>query len=260
MQQLCIFFISEFTKIIATTGWDGFYSLSSTEIIDLNGTCSVSLPDYPMKLDGATGLYVDGKIVICGGGFPNANRKCYQLKKGGKTFELVFTMESAVRYAKSIVHQGYMIRSGGYYNGYYNGDVNISGTAEFINHQISNNTVPKPQILLPEPVSQHAIVNINQFNSFLIGGITGSESNKEAYSSRTYFYKNMKWKAGPKLNIGRKDLTAGVLTDHETNKQHIAVVGGTNGIMLNSVEILFQGLHFWNKGMFVHYLNNFQQK
>ena len=222
--------------------------MSTTEIIDLNGTCTVSLPDYPLKLDGATGVYVDGRIVICGGGYPDANKKCYQLEKGGETFELVFTMEANVRYPKSIVHQGYMLRTGGYYNG----EVNISGTAEYINHQISNITAPKPMILLPEPVSQHAILNINQFKSILIGGIT----DRAAYLRRTYFYDHMKWIDGPLLNIGRKDLTAGVLVDHETEQQHIAVIGGTDGKMLDSVELLLQGHRFWIKGIFMHYLSN----
>ena len=245
------FFTSEFTKIIVTTGWDGVNPLSSTEIIDLNGTCATSLPEYPMKLDGATGVYVDGKIIICGGGYPISNNKCYQLEKGGETFELVFTMEAEERYAESIVHQGYMLRTGGYHNG---GD-NLIGTAEFINHQISNNTAPKPKILLPEPVSQHAIFSINKSTSFLIGGITSSA----AYSRATHLYNQFdkyndntkKWTAGPKLNIGRKDLTAGVLIDHETEQQHIAVVGGTNDEKLDSVELLLHGQDFWSKGTLI---------
>ena len=236
-----------------TTGWDGVNPLSNTEIIDLNGTCTASLPEYPMKLDGATGVYVDGKIVICGGGYPISNNKCYKLEKGGETFELVFIMEEEERYAESIVHQGYMLRTGGYKNG---GD-NLIGTAVFINHQNSNNTAPKPQILLPEPVSQHAIFRINDTTSFLIGGITSSA----AYSRKTHLFNHFdnyvdiigKWIAGPKLNIGRKDLTAGVLIDHETEQQHIAVVGGTDGQRLDSVELLFHGQDFWSKGRYISF-------
>ena len=229
-----------------TTGWDGSSPLSYTEIIDFNGTCTTSLPEYPMKLDGATGVYVDGKIVICGGGYPISNDKCYQLEKGKETFELIFTMEIEERYAESIVHQGYMLTTGGYKNG---GD-NLIGTAEFINHKTSNNTAPKPQIILSEPVSQHAIFSINETTSFLIGGITSSA----AYSRKTYFYDHMTWIDGPPLNIGRKDLTAGVLIDHETKQQHIAVVGGFDGERLDSVELLLHGQDFWSKGTSIYTL------
>ena len=72
---------------------------------------------------------------------------------------------------------------------------------------------------------------------------------------RTYFYDHMEWIDGPLLNIGRKDLTAGILVDHETKQQHIAVVGGTDGKMLDSVELLLQGHRFWIKGIFMHYLS-----
>ena len=45
--------------------------LTHSEVIDLNGECNSTLPDYPLGVLGATGLYVDGKIVICGGGYIN---------------------------------------------------------------------------------------------------------------------------------------------------------------------------------------------
>ena len=123
-----------------------------------------------------------------------------------------------------------------------------------------------PKILLPEPVSQHAIFSINETTSFLIGGITSSA----AFSRKTHLFNHFdnfvditgKWIAGPKLNIGRKDLTAGVLIDHETEQQHIAVVGGTDGQRLDSVELLLHGQDFWSKGiyLFMHYMNHFQYK
>ena len=42
---------------------------SNTELIDINGSCTTTLPDYTESggLESGTGLYIDNKIVICGG-------------------------------------------------------------------------------------------------------------------------------------------------------------------------------------------------
>ena len=55
--------------------------LTHSEVIDLNGECNSTLPDYPLGVLGATGLYVDGKIVICGGGYINNKGKINELFK-----------------------------------------------------------------------------------------------------------------------------------------------------------------------------------
>ena len=77
-------------NIIVTTGYGSSGDLSNTEIININQKCMTRLPDYPMDLRAATGMYVDGAIIICGGYTPH-NNKCYQLKKGKQSFELMHT-------------------------------------------------------------------------------------------------------------------------------------------------------------------------
>ena len=63
-----------------TTGDNG-NDLSNTEVIDIAGSCSTqNLPNYPILLRGATGVYINGTVVICGGGYPII-RKCYSLKQ-----------------------------------------------------------------------------------------------------------------------------------------------------------------------------------
>ena len=233
---------SKSTKIIVTTGYGSSRELNNTELIDINGDCIASLPDYPMKIDGATGVYIDGKIIICGGGYPVTN-KCYQLRKGGKEFELIYTMKQKRFFAKSIVTQQKMLLSGG-----HNGNSYI-GTGEFINPQISNTSEPSFNIQLPEAVHFHAIVKINQTTLFLIGG----ETIKMTYSKKTHFYNHVtkEWTDGPELIAGRWGHTAGILIDHETQTQHIAVVGGfRNGnVDENSVELLLYGQTLWSQGM-----------
>ena len=239
---------SKSTKIIVTTGYGSSRELNNTELIDSNGDCIASLPDYPMKIDGATGVYIDGKIIICGGGYPVTN-KCYQLRKGGKEFELIYTMKQKRYNARSIVTQQKMLLSGG-----HNGNSYI-GTGEFINTQISKATEPSFNIQLPEAVLFHAIININQSTFFLIGG----DTIKMTYSKKTHFYNQVtkEWTVGPELIAGRWGHTAGILIDHETHTQHIAVVGGfRNGnVDENSVELLLYGQTLWSQGMLLFNCN-----
>ena len=66
--------------------------INNTELIDLDGNCQLSLPDYPMLVDGgATGVYYNDEIVVCGGYLTNI---CYNLQRGWSSFEFFATMEN----------------------------------------------------------------------------------------------------------------------------------------------------------------------
>ena len=238
--------ILEFTKIIVTTGFGNSGDMSTTELIDVNGTCTSSLPNYPVKIKAATGVYIDGKIVICGGNYPYSN-KCYQLMNDEDAFELIYAMDEYREGAKAIVSQGNMLVTGGRDNDTYNKII----TSEFVNYLIQNNTASRLKIQMPEPVHRHAILNINHSTIFLIGGVTASSS----YTKKTHYYNHntKQWKKGPELKIGRSTHTAGLLIDHVTLNQHVAVVGGfnlANGGKLNSVELLLHGENVWSQGTF----------
>ena len=69
---------SEFTKILLTTGWNDV-GMDYTELIDMNGSCSTSLPNYPKKLSEATGIYHNNTILICGGYDGNPTNECYKV-------------------------------------------------------------------------------------------------------------------------------------------------------------------------------------
>ena len=230
-----------------TTGYGSSGDLSNTEIIKVNENCTTTLPDYPMDLRAATGMYVDEAIIICGGYTPH-NNKCYQLKKEEQSFELVHTMEEKRYHAKSILVHGKMLVLGGYTGN------SMTRTAEFINNQILNDTEFNLNIELPEPVFSHTIHNINKMTSILIGGYTTTTSE----SKKTYFYNHAsnKWTSGPKLINGRMSHTAGVLFDHDTREQHIAVVGGWG---LDSVELLLHGKNVWKLGTTFKIFASFKQ-
>ena len=236
--------------------------LSNSELIDTEGECRTNIPVYPLQVTFATGVYIDDKIVICSGFtnwvdivFPQITKECYQLEKGADAFELVYNMENQRLFGKSIVIQGNMLVSGGInleHNVYY------SGTGEYINHQIGNDTAPRPKIQLPEPIESHTFINFNRTISIMAGGVR----NTTWVSNKTHFYNSdtHEWKRGPELSQGRLYHASGVLIDHATGNKHVAVVGGvgrgtkTTLEALNSVELLLHGENSWTQGTFVKIL------
>ena len=75
----------------------------------------------------------------------------------------------------------------------------------------------------------------------------------DVYSPKTYYFNHQTniWKEGPSLINGRYDHAAGLITDHVTHKQHIAVVGGETlqwTLQKDTVELLFNGETQWKKG------------
>ena len=212
--------------------------MNNTEIVDLFKKCSVSFPHYPKKLYGTTGQFLEDAAIICGG--KPATNECFALGKNG-SFESIDQMKEARYLAESIVTQGRVWVVGGYDK---NGKV-LSST-EYI-PKISNSEPPN----LPEPVQYFSIISINETTSILIGGANQHRS----HSSKTFYFNHQTniWKDGPRLINGRYDHSAGVITDHVTHKQHIAVVGGETLINpkdTDDVELLFNGETQWKKGIF----------
>ena len=216
------------------------YHLYSFYLIDQN----ISLAHHI----GATGLYIDKKIVICGGymGEQNTTNMCYHMKQGNYPFDIVYQMNESRYSGKSILLQGYMLVSGG-----WNPDEDYLDTAEYINHLLDNSTSPKPVIQLPRPTFEHSFIKINKSTVFLVGGDKGPK--------QTHYLniKSNEWKRGPELKIGRSCHAAGVLIDHVTNTQIVAVVGGTlegmGGTSTDSVELLAHGQNEWIEGILMHH-------
>ena len=216
--------ISDSTKFVWITGTTG------NEMIEMESGCRSQLPDFPFFELGATGMYVNDGITICGG---ENSKNCYQLKKNAISYELVDIMGDVRIHASSIVTEGNMLVTGG-----ADANDNKLGSGEFINQQI-------PNIQLPYPVFHHAFININQTTSFLIGG---SGSHKDG---KTYYFNHLsnEWTNGPDLIRARHCHTAGVLIDHDTKESHVAVIAGCTGSYSTTVEILFHGDTTWTEGI-----------
>ena len=228
---------------MVTTGYGGVpYAgiLDNTELIDLSGDCTSTLPNYPAKYAAGTGQFIDGKVVICGGYNYQGLRTsdCYQLSKGSSSFVKLSPSMQVNRYrAKSIITQGRLWITGG-----QDEYKNKLSSSEFIQTSNNSESIPMGNIELPEPISGHAVISLNSSTSMLIGGTHNI--------AKTHLYDHLSstWTVGPELITGRHDHAAGLIMDHTTHQQHIAVVGGQNYEHLDSLELMFHGTNQWEIG------------
>ena len=230
------------TSGISNTNQNDYVHPTNTEVIDLSGEGSVSLPNYPKRIHGTTGQFFDDKAIICGGysmenGGEGVTNECFALSKAAASFENYTRMKENRIDARSLVTQDHIWVTGGGFR---------SKVTEYIPKSSTNN-----EPILPEVVNHHAIFSINKTSSMLIGGSTHDAN----WSNKTYYFNHESntWKDGPSLTVGRNDHTAGLIKDHVTNNQHIVVVGGYidsyYGDSSDSVEIMLNGETQWKKGI-----------
>ena len=245
----------EFTKIIVIAGLAGKYGepISNTEVLDLSGNCSTTLPNFPDATSMTNGHYIDGKIVICN----SLYAKCYQLTKDATTFGILpSSMQIKRHLPRTIVTQDYIWVTGGAYRGkgkeWATGEDkdNLLATTEFINHKLlplNKFTKAMGNITLPEKVDMHAITSFNKTFSMLIGGRTSTAD----FSKKTHYYNHISktWKNGPDLITGRIFHTADIITDRVTFENHIVVLGGSYYKEKLDSEILYSGEHEWKQGI-----------
>ena len=96
---------------------------------------------------------------------------------------------------------------------------------------------------LPYALSSHAMINMENKNTMIIGGYT--ESGRTA-QTHTYNHYHKIWSVGPSLIQARYWHAAGIVTDEATMDTYPIVTGGWNINQLKSTEIL-KG-HTWSSG------------
>ena len=95
---------------------------TNTEVIDLSGDGSVSLPNYPKRIHGTTGQFFDEKAIICGGysmenGGEGVTNECFVLRKAAASFENFTRMQENRINARSFVTQDHIWVTGGGFRG-----------------------------------------------------------------------------------------------------------------------------------------------
>ena len=221
-----------------TTGYNGRY-VKKTEVISINGNHTPSIGNFPKLLDSAVAVFINDLILVCGG-YPFTN-ECYSISKGETTFKYFASMQEKRARARGTVIDGKFWITGGC------NESTVFDSTEFVTPQ--NLSKPIEKIILPSSLWSHAIINLNETTSLLIGG--KAEAGLDIWKM-TYYYNHIKkiWSVGPRLIYSRRGHTAGTIKDHVTQKEHIAVVSGI-GHASRSVELLFNGKKNWELGMYV---------
>ena len=222
--------------------------------LNLNGTYSMTLGNYPEKISYATGGFINDTVLVCGGDgtYYASGDKCYSISKGQRSFEFKANMAEERIKASNAILQEKMWLTGGH-----------SGHAQYITKSTEFIKPDKnlPKIDLPEPIYSHTITYLNDTTSILIGGCV-SISDTPVISDKTYFFNHLDntWTNGASLLKGRREHTAGVIKDLGNDREHIVVVGGrvrfnTNVYLsTDSVEIMLSGTNVWTEGTNIPYI------
>jgi len=170
--------------------------------------CLISLKKTLGAVGGNIGI---NNPVICGGLVGNVIwDKCYKLEDNEwKDFG---NMESARSWAASLIINNNLEVFGGF---------DAMDSMEWINA----NGQSTGTSALPAKIRNHAMVNVDEKRSMMIGGVVNGE-----ISSKIWFYShnNKEFTQGPQLKQARSRHAAGVVTDKETGEKIIVVSGGVD--------------------------------
>ena len=199
----------------------GFSTAVMTESFDVvaSTTCQ-SLPDYPLEGLGATGAFVNNKVVICGG---TGGTNCYTLGRNEKTWTLIGNMIAYRAAAAAVAFNNKLVIFGG-----YDPDNNRLLSTEEIDVDTGTATAGPD---MPFINGFHCAVKLDAKTALIIGGVTDDRTS-------TYFYDaNAKtFTSGPSLMQGRGEHACAIL-DTGTERYVVASGGWLNG-WFDSTEIL----------------------
>ena len=188
------------------------------EILDSENqgrSCSASV-NFPVGVYGASGGgFKDTGIVQCGGAnSKTVTEKCYYLAQDGTFHEATFSLQTKRSYASSVAlpNGTFVITGGRDQNG------NNLKTIEIID--TVNGDVSVPQQTLPEPLTGHCSILVNESVILIIGG-----ERSGSWSSKTSFFdlQTLTSTPGPEMRITRGYFGCATMTSK------VIVAGGLSG-------------------------------
>lgn len=203
-----------------------------------------ALPDYPLAVNGASGAFVDGFVLVCGGNFATGtySNKCFKLGPQ-KIWEESITMSAPRQGAAMVNIMGRAMMFGGY------SGRNYLDSTEILDVR-SETTKPGPK--LPAKMHNACAVKLNATTTLLTGGYDGS-----GHLKSTFYYtaQDQTFKTGPQLIQGRSRHACGILTQGE--KQFLIVAGGVG----QSTEVLsLDDQTQWKTGLYLTNIISFRIK
>ena len=172
-------------KLLVTTGIPTITSVKTESFdVDASTTCQ-SLPAFPSTSFGATGAFVNNKVVICGGA--GLGTKCYTLGRNENTWTLSGNTIASRLGSASLEINNKLVIFGG---------LKLSSTEEIDVDTGTATAGPN----MPLEIYLPCAVKLNTTTALIIGGYDGSSELRS-----TYFYDaNVKsFTPGPYLKAGR---------------------------------------------------------
>ena len=206
------------------------------EVINLDGYCNIWKPEkYPKDIADATGAFINGQVIICGGNKQaKFSNECYTLQKGGSWTLLGNLNEDRAIFSSAVIDNSLFLIGG-------------PGACDSIESITTTGIVKKHEPgILNNCIFMQSSVAINRSTAIIIGG--SGDANE--FHDKTYYYNGETLSKGPDLITGRYFHAAGLLRDKVTNDEYVAVVGGldSDSNRLNSLELLKIGNNKWKSG------------
>ncbi len=204
------------------------------EIIDLEmstSTCQ-KFPDYPVDIAESVGGLSFGNVpLVCGGGFPE-HSECYAYEDNNwkPSASMTETKRLLSITTSPFLKENYQLIISGGYN--FNSSVN---TTEALTEEGWKTTLPQ----LPFPVAGHCMT---QLDSTSVIAMLGKSS---------FILQNLNdgWVEGPVLTYSRWGPSCARIRNNKDSLEFsVIVVGGDNGALMTSTEILDQGASIWQTG------------
>ena len=181
-------------------------------------SCSASF-NFPVEVQYSSAAgFKDTGIVQCGGRNSNhcssATEKCYYLAQDATFHEATYSLQTKRYLASSVaLPNGTFVVTGG-----IDQNNNRLKTIEIID--TVNGDVSVPQQTLPEPISRHCSILVNESVILIIGGYRSG-----SVSSKTVFFdvQSLKSTPGPEMRIARSSFGCATMTSK------VIVAGGWSG-------------------------------
>lgn len=212
-------------KFVLVTGYPRNDKTAQMEVMDESGSskiCKNSKTKYPLKVESATGVYTEERMIVCGGyvagrGPASAMSACYSYENDQQGWTKLADMDTPRRRSSSIQIPGGILVTGG-----LDGRINKLKTSEII---FINGTVKEGKSL-PEPRFAHCMVEY-QGQIISTGGVHGNDITSDVWSFNNHVEFTLTNK--PSMKHKRQKHACGIVHSIQHQGRPLLVVAGSDG-------------------------------
>jgi len=202
-------------KYVLVTGYPE-NEAAQMEMMDNNGSTKIchAKSKYPLNVYGATGVFTDGKMIVCGGGYPRTSA-CYVHADGGQGWKTLADMATPRSHSASIPIPGGILVTGGWGDG--------SDTLKTSEIVYLNGTVKQGK---PLPAPRHGHCLVEHEGQIISTG--GFDENYDQTATVWLFNNHADFTLtnGPRMKYDRYEHACGMFHSDKHEGRPILVVAG----------------------------------